>query len=184
MTGAHGIDVQLLHNADVLLHAFHRDHVAAIRVEFVTVGTLDENGLTIDQQLSTLDFNMAEAHTLANDLHHFIAFASRDVQRIEIRRLCRPRLCTVELNKFADTFSHQFTCRIIEIHRNLKITRSLHVDIQRGLTVGIVLFDDDIFDMNLRTGIEVYLAGNTCKAPKVLILQIRAVAPAHHLHSD
>ena len=38
--------------------------------------------------------------------------------------------------------------------------------------------------MNLWTGIEINLAGNTCKAPEVLIFEIRAVAPAHDLHGN
>ena len=38
--------------------------------------------------------------------------------------------------------------------------------------------------MHLRTGIEIHLPGDACEAPEVLIFQIRAVAPAHHLHSD
>ena len=38
--------------------------------------------------------------------------------------------------------------------------------------------------MHLRRGIEIDLAGDSCKAPEVLILEIRAVAPAHHLHGD
>ena len=38
--------------------------------------------------------------------------------------------------------------------------------------------------MHLRTGIEIHLAGNTRKAPEVLIFQVRTVAPTHHLHGD
>ena len=38
--------------------------------------------------------------------------------------------------------------------------------------------------MRLRRGIEIHLTGDTRKAPEVLILQIRAVTPAHHLHCN
>ena len=38
--------------------------------------------------------------------------------------------------------------------------------------------------MHLRTGIEIHLASNTRQAPEVLVLEIRAVAPAHDLHGD
>ena len=34
----------------------------------MTIGTLDEDGLTIDEQLASLDFDMAEAYLLANSL--------------------------------------------------------------------------------------------------------------------
>ena len=37
--------------------------------------------------------------------------------------------------------------------------------------------------MKFRTRIEINLTGDTCKAPEVLILEIRTIAPAHHLHS-
>ena len=39
VAGAHGIDVQLLHNLDVLDHALYRDDITAIRVQLMTVGT-------------------------------------------------------------------------------------------------------------------------------------------------
>ena len=38
--------------------------------------------------------------------------------------------------------------------------------------------------MNFRTGIEIYLTGNSCKTPEVLILKIRTITPAHHLHGN
>ena len=36
--------------------------------------------------------------------------------------------------------------------------------------------------MHLWCGIQIHLAGYTCKAPEVLVLQIATVAPAHYLH--
>ena len=35
--GAHGIDVQLLHDTDVLTHTLHGDDIASIGIEFMTV---------------------------------------------------------------------------------------------------------------------------------------------------
>ena len=35
----------------------------------MTVGTLDEHRLTVDKQLAVLDFDLAEAHFLRDDLH-------------------------------------------------------------------------------------------------------------------
>ena len=49
MAGAHGIDVELLHDADILNHALYADDVAAVGVELMTVGTLDENRRAIDE---------------------------------------------------------------------------------------------------------------------------------------
>ena len=127
---------------------------------------------------------MAEAYALANHLKHLVTLAGRDVQRIEVGRLGRPGLGTIELDRLADALCYQFSGRVVEVHRNLGVTRCLHVDIQRSLLAVIVLLDDDILDMYLRTGIQVHFAGNTRQAPEVLVLQVRAVTPAHHLHGD
>ena len=48
VAGTNGIDVQLLHDADVLNHAFNAHHIAAVWVQFMTVGTLDEYGFAVD----------------------------------------------------------------------------------------------------------------------------------------
>ena len=73
VAGAHGVDVQLLHDLDVLNHTLHGDDIAAVGIQLVAVGTLDENGLTVDQQLATLDFHLADADALANRLQQLIA---------------------------------------------------------------------------------------------------------------
>ena len=62
VASTNGVDVQTLHNLDVLDHALHADVVACIRIHLMTVRTLDEHRLTIDQELFVLDFHLAEAH--------------------------------------------------------------------------------------------------------------------------
>ena len=52
------------------------------------------------------------------------------------------------------------------------------------IAVKEVGIDCDVLDMCLRTGIEIHLAGYTCEAPEILVFQIRAVTPAHHLHGN
>ena len=69
VAGAHGVDVQALHDLDVLNHALAAHHVATVGIQLVAVGTLDEHGLTIHQQLGVLDLHAAEAHLLRDDLH-------------------------------------------------------------------------------------------------------------------
>ena len=41
-----------------------------------------------------------------------------------------------------------------------------------------------ILNVYLWCGIQIHLAGDTSKAPKVLILQVASVAPTHNLHGD
>ena len=64
VAGAYGVHVQLLHNLDVLNHAFYADDVAAVGVELVAVGTLDEDGLAVDQKLAAFNLDVAEAYAL------------------------------------------------------------------------------------------------------------------------
>ena len=127
---------------------------------------------------------MTEAHTLANHLQDLAALAGSDTERIEIRGLCCPRKSLVKLQRLADALSNQFSTGVVECHRDLGITRSLHIHIQQALAVLIVLNNNDVLDVCLRTCIEIDLAGYTGEAPEVLVFQIRAVAPPHDLHGN
>ena len=68
-----GIDIQILHDLDILDHAFHRDKITTIGIEFVTVSALNQDRLAVDEQLSTFDFNMTEANALIDHLQHLVA---------------------------------------------------------------------------------------------------------------
>ena len=68
VTSTYGIDVQLLHNLDVLNHAVHTYDVTTIRIQFVTVGTLNQDSLAVNQQLSALNLNVAETNLLLDHL--------------------------------------------------------------------------------------------------------------------
>ena len=47
VTGTDGVDVQALHNLDILNHALPTYHIAPVGVQFVAVSTLDENGFSV-----------------------------------------------------------------------------------------------------------------------------------------
>ena len=70
MTGTNSVDIQLLHNFNILNHALHADHIATIRIYFMTVSTLDQDRLAIDQKLCILDFHIAETYLLRNNLRY------------------------------------------------------------------------------------------------------------------
>ena len=70
MGSAYGIDVQLFHDADILDHTLHRDHIAAIGVELMTIGSLDEDRLSVDEQLASGNLDMAEADLLTHSFEH------------------------------------------------------------------------------------------------------------------
>ena len=62
VTGADSVNIQALHNLDVLNHALHAQYITSIRVHLMTVGTLDEHRLTVDKELLVLDFHLAETY--------------------------------------------------------------------------------------------------------------------------
>ena len=82
MAGTYGIDVQLFHDADILDHTLHRDHIAAIGVELMTVGTLDEDRLSVDEQLASGNLDMAEADLLTHSFEHTAVFFQLKLQYI------------------------------------------------------------------------------------------------------
>ena len=119
---------------------------------------------------------MAETYALADNLKHFVALLQCDDDVVEVGHLGRPRLYILK--------TYLITVFVFQTLLDGSSFRSFRINLQYAFAVNIVLSNCQILDMHLRTGIEIHLAGYTCKAPEVLILQIRAVAPAHHLHSD
>ncbi len=98
VAGAYGVDVELLHAAYVLNHTFHRHHISAVGVKFVAVGTLDENGQTVDKQLTVLDFDVAKTDIDTYYLRLTLARSESGGERVESRRLGRPSLRARHLN--------------------------------------------------------------------------------------
>ena len=87
VAGTYSIDVQLLHDFNVLNHARYGYHIATVWIQFMTVGTLNEDSLAVYQQLSVLDFNVTETNTLLDNFQHVVAFLQRNIQIVKIRSL-------------------------------------------------------------------------------------------------
>ena len=51
MTGANSVDVKTFHNLDILYHTLTCNEITTIWIHFVSVGTLEENGLSVDKYL-------------------------------------------------------------------------------------------------------------------------------------
>ena len=66
MAGAHSVEVELFEHCYVLCHALQAHHVAAIGVYLMAVGTLEEYGFAIDQNLVALVLHAAESHLLGD----------------------------------------------------------------------------------------------------------------------
>ena len=198
VTGTHGVHVQLLHNLDVLNHAFHADDVAVVGIQLVAVGALDEDGLAVDEHLSALDLDASESHTLADGFDD-VAFLvlQGEGEGVEVRYLCAPYLDAGNgegegrggATAYADRGvasgaairggkggldSKALGCRSGHVNRELAVL----------VVVDDVLMDEDVLDVCLRTGVEIDFAGNAGEAPEILVFEIGAVAPAHDAHGD
>ena len=51
VAGADRVDVQFLHQLDVLFHPLPRHHVATVRIQFVPVHAFDQHAFPVDQQV-------------------------------------------------------------------------------------------------------------------------------------
>ena len=58
----------------------------------MTIGSLDEDGLSVDEQLASGNLDMAESDFLAHHFEQLAAMAELDLNSIQIRCLCRPGL--------------------------------------------------------------------------------------------
>ena len=72
MTGAHGIDIGLFHQADVAEHQFFGHHLTRLGVHLMTVHTTKARGNAVDEQLSVLDFHLTEAHFSGDTLNGLV----------------------------------------------------------------------------------------------------------------
>ena len=92
VTSAYSIDIQLLHQLNILNHTLTCHNVTTIRVHLMTVSTLEENRLTINQYLRILDFNLTETNLEWNCLNSLasLGILYMNIEIIEIRCLCCP----------------------------------------------------------------------------------------------
>ena len=195
VAGTHGVDVVLLHDLDVLYHALHRDNVSAVGVHLVAVGAFDKYRLAVDKELGVLDFHLAEARLLRYHLYLLAAVGERDEHGVEIGRLGGPLerivhrhlggVLAIAAHLAARRFHLASAC-VAQGYGHVAALRIAGAHHYGELAVAIVVRqvggDKDIVDVLLRPCVEVHLAGYSREAPEVLVLEIGAVAPSHHLH--
>ncbi len=76
---AHCVDVELLHQFDVLHHAFGRNNIAAVGVKLVAVGAFEQHRFAVYQNLRAFQLYFAESHIYRNCL---VAAFERGVQGV------------------------------------------------------------------------------------------------------
>ena len=195
MAGADGIDVETLHYLYVLNHAFHAHNIASVGVKFVSVNSFYQHWLAIDQQLTTLNLDVAETNHLFHHIQSLAAALQSDEQRVQIGSLRRPRLSTFHRQR---SFSRRSVHAVCGGNLPSVSVEKLHVERRTlgrcggyvvgqatsGVAFGQVLRYLHVRKMAHRTCVEVNFACNTGETPEVLVLQIGAVAPSHHLHGN
>ena len=188
VAGAYGVQVVFLEEPDVLEHALAGHHVAAVRIEFVTVGALEEHGLPVHEHLGVLDLDLADAGLDGDHLGHGALLQVADLHGIEIRSLRGPFL---RIRDFKDRSALALAAYLLGFQGFARRAEKLDgeaggsVNLDRKRAVGIggveVGGDAHVGDVLLRAGIEIAVAGDSAEAPEVLALDIGAVAPAEYL---
>ena len=171
-----------LHDGDVLNHPVYRHDVAPVGVQLVAVGPLDEHGLPVDQQLASGYGYVAEAHTLAHHLLHCLALAQGHQEGVERGGLGRP---TIHLRDGGmQPARHLVAGGIEQTGLDGSLAHVRHVHIEHTGAVHPVLADGQVGDVSLGARIEIHLTRYARQPPEVLVLEIGAVAPSHHLHGN
>ena len=110
MAGAHGIDIEFLHELYVLEHPLAGDIRASVGIHLMTVYSFDEHGLPIYQKLAVLDFDFPESHFYGYDFADGVSVFQCSPEGVEVGRLCRPFMRVLHRHdngwgsRFADFF--------------------------------------------------------------------------------
>ena len=94
---AESIDIELLHQDDILFHAVVSHCAAIIRVELVAVHAVELDRHAVHQQargsVVLLDFDRAETNLVTFDLDDLArVILDGEHRRVEVRRFCRPAI--------------------------------------------------------------------------------------------
>ena len=191
VAGADGIDIQFLHDPDVPDHLGLGDHIAAGGAQFMPVHALDEDGLAVHFELVADDFHGTETEVDTRALGHSLLGGSLDLERVQAGGFGAPqgripdRACILDhpLGRLEAGFGEDLPSGGIQDfqihgsdapsdfqgHFQAAVGPSGHMDILQAL---------------LLTGIDLHAAGDAGETPEILVLQIRAVAPAEDLEGD
>ena len=101
VTSTHSIDIQPFHQFNVLKHTLTCHNITTVWVHLMTVSSLEENRLTIDQYLCILYFNLAETNLEWDSLDSLarLSILYINIEVIEVRSLSRPLLRVSKFHK-------------------------------------------------------------------------------------
>ncbi len=185
---AHGVEVEFLHDLDVLKHALAAHVVSAVGIEFVTVGALEEHRLAVDEHLIAFELDLAEAYSHG---YGFVSAGQSGFKPVEAWCFGCPFFGRSHFHHgFAAAFDggmrHFLALRIVEPQVGGAVALELDVDSQASVAIVVdeVGHHADVFHSVFVAGIEIAVASDSAVAHEVLVLEICAVAPSHHLKGD
>ena len=197
VAGAHGVDIEPLHDLDVLQHTFARDDVASIGIHLVPVGTLDEHGLSVDKQLLVFDLHLAESHALRDGSHHVASLVLHGCHKgVEIGSLGGPCFHVLDIEAHFNLlvaferglrFSYSNAVLVVERIFHRRVPHSVGFYAEHTVLIGFVEVggEQQVGDLyTWVTAVEVAFTRYATQSPEVLILTERSVAPAEHLEGD
>ena len=88
----YSIDIELLHDHDILDHVRLAHHISLIRVHLVAVGALDEDWLSVHEKLSVLYRHIPETYVHPGHFSEAVLVIREHLQTIEPRCLRCPGL--------------------------------------------------------------------------------------------
>ena len=163
----------------------------------MAVGTLEEDSLSVDQNLVALMLHAAETHLLGNGFDDSILVGDGGHECVQMGSLGTPYLGCFDLSVndlcafpfqglgglpyviavgIGECQGECLSSGLYGIH--------FHVECSVGIVVGKSSGHEEVLNMSCRPGIHVYFTCYAGKSPEVLVLAVGTVAPAHHLHGD
>ncbi len=181
--GAHGVDVEPLHQRDVLLLLGAGDVPAAVDARLGAVGASEHHAPTVDLQLLVADLDLPEADGLLAGLDDLAVPEELYAELVDVRGLVGP------LQRVRDPAvddRHLTALRVEELGTH-GVARLRAADDDVGFDCRVAVLrvqvgpDRDVLEVRPRRPVEPDLAEDAGEPPLVVVLQVCAGAPAVHL---
>ena len=90
MTCPDSIEIELLHDLDILDHVRLRDHISLVWIEFMSVDSFDKDRLTVHKKLTVLDAYIPESDLYLRRLGLTFLVERCHLEGIQVRSLGSP----------------------------------------------------------------------------------------------
>ena len=209
MGSTHGVDVEALHQQDVLQHGLAWNRAAEAGVVFVAVHTFEQDGHTVHQETAVADFDLPKAEMGSGRFQDLtVAVLERQCEPVEVGRFRRPfgwisNSCGKCDRGFRPSGNagecggekRNRTRGAVRGHSRQKFdgfrrpgTVVVHADADAQVGVPVlrvqVSLDGEVANVERRRAEQVDVPVNAAEAPHVLVFQVAAVGPAVDLHGE